>query len=261
MNTDCTDASSQGPESADTAFQAHRYALAQPEQGKTAMDAALRTSKISAIFARISIGVSGMIGVIWSIFTYLFPDPAVLGLSIDFINWKTLVIIVGTGMVISGFCIAFLARKLPSILKLSVWLALSLFLCAVFFKLGGEYAKPSVDFARGQTLFTENESANLFGKRSETVDNVSMELLGCDQNGQSPICMLELTNKSTDRDFRFLNPISLFEETGGALGLSQLRVGDAKYDRWDSFQLIRNVPTRVTLIFEAAKGRVSSHLL
>ncbi|MFH7365672.1 hypothetical protein RA275_29885, partial [Pseudomonas syringae pv. tagetis] len=76
-----------------------------------------------------------------------------------------------------------------------------------FFKLGGEYAKPSVDFAPGQTLFTENESPNLFGKRSETVDNVSMDLLGCDQNGQSTTCMQELTNKSSDRDFRFLNPI------------------------------------------------------
>ncbi|KAA8716100.1 hypothetical protein [Pseudomonas cannabina] len=220
------------------------------------MDAAPRTSKISAIFAKISLGISGMIGVIWSIFTYLFPDPAVLGLSVDFINWKTLIIIVGTVMVFSGLGIAILARKLPSVLILGVWLGLALFLCAVFFRLGGEYAKPSVEFARSQTLFTENESANLFGKSSETVDNVSMELLGGDQNGQSPTCTLELTNKSADRDFRFLNPISLFEETGGALGLSQLRVGDAKYDRWDSFQLIRNVPTRVTLIFEAAKGRV-----
>ncbi len=77
------------------------------------MDAAPRTSKISAIFAKISLGISGMIGAIWSIFTYLFPDPAVLGLSIDFINWKTLVIIVGTGMVISGLYIAIMARKLP----------------------------------------------------------------------------------------------------------------------------------------------------
>ncbi len=40
------------------------------------------------------------------------------------------------------------------------------------------------------------------------------------------------------------------------LGLSQLRVGDAKFDRWDNFQLIRNVPTRVTMTFEAAKGKV-----
>ncbi|GAO96189.1 hypothetical protein PSA5_25745 [Pseudomonas syringae pv. actinidiae] len=159
-------------------------------------------------------------------------------------------------MMLCGLYIAILARKLPSVLKLGVWLGLALFLCAVFFKLGGEYAKPSVDFARSQTLFTENDNANIFGKRSENVDNLDIELLGCDQNGQSPTCTLELTNKSADRDFRFVNPISLFEETGGALGLSQMRVGDAKYDRWDNFQLIRNVPTRVTMTFEAAKGKV-----
>ncbi|SHM70315.1 hypothetical protein SAMN05216593_102451 [Pseudomonas asturiensis] len=214
------------------------------------------TSRISAIFAKISVGIGGMIGVLWSIFTYLFPDPGALGLSVDFINWKTLITLVASLTLCAGLGIAIVARKLPGVLKLSVWLALALMLCAVFFKLGGEYAKPSVEFARSQKLFVENDNANVFGKRAETVDKLSLELLDCDQNGQSPTCTMELVNKSADRDFRFLNPISLFDETGGALSLTQLRVGDAKYDRWDSFQLIRNVPTRVTLIFEAAKGRV-----
>ncbi|RML55090.1 hypothetical protein ALQ93_100325 [Pseudomonas syringae pv. pisi] len=256
MNTDCTHASSQGSHPSIPLLKRIGMHSRNPNKAKTAMDAAPRTSKISAILVKISAGIVWMIGVIWSIFTYLFPDPTILGLSVDFINWKTLIIIVSTVMLFSGLGIAILARKLPSLLKLGVWMALSLFLCAVFFKLGGEYAKPSVEFARSQKLFTENDNANMFGKRSENIDNLSIELLDCDQNGQSPTCTLELINKSADRDFRFLNPISLFEETGGALGLSQLRVGDAKFDRWDSFQLIRNVPTRVTLIFEATKGRV-----
>ncbi len=77
------------------------------------MDAAPRTSKISAILVKISAGIVWMIGVIWSIFTYLFPDPTILGLSVDFINWKTLIIIVSTVMLFSGLGIAILARKLP----------------------------------------------------------------------------------------------------------------------------------------------------
>lgn len=134
------------------------------------MDAAPRTSKFYAILAKISISVTGMIGAMWSIFTYFFPDPAVLGLRVDFINWKTLIIIVSTAMMLCGLYIAILARKLPSVLKLGVWLGLALFLCAVFFKLGGEYAKPSVDFARSQTLFTENDNATYsetFRKRGQ----------------------------------------------------------------------------------------------
>jgi len=220
------------------------------------MDAAPPNSKISAIFTKISAGIVSMLGILWGIFTYLFPDPSVFGLNVDFINWKTLIAIVSTLTLLGALGIAILARKLPAILKIIVWFSLSLILCAVFFRLGAEYAKPSVDFARSQKLFVENDGTNVFGKRAETVDNLSIELLDCDQNGQSPTCTLELINKSADRDFRFLNPISLFEETGGALSLSQMRVGDAKFDRWDSFQLIRNVPTRVTLIFEATKGRV-----
>ncbi|MBA1231807.1 hypothetical protein G7013_19350 [Pseudomonas viridiflava] len=212
--------------------------------------------KISAIFARISLGIGGMIGALWSIFTYLFPDPSVLGLNVDSINWQTLITIVASMTLCGGLVIAIMARKLPGFLKLGVWLLLALILCGVFFKLGGEYAKPSVEFARSQKLFVENDNANVFGKRAETVDNLTLELLECDQNGQAPTCTLELVNKSPDRDFRFLNPVSLFDETGGALNMVQMRVGDAKFDRWDSFQLIRNVPTRLTLTFEAAKGRL-----
>ncbi|MFH7489505.1 hypothetical protein RA273_28515, partial [Pseudomonas syringae pv. tagetis] len=82
---------------------------------------------------------------------------------------------VSTVMEKSGLYIANIARKLPSPVKLGVWLALALFLCAVFFKLGGDYAKPSVDFARGLPLCTEKERAKLFGTRSEPVVDGSME--------------------------------------------------------------------------------------
>lgn len=222
------------------------------------MDAAPPRNKVSTIFTKISAGIGGMLGVLWGLFTYLFPDPSVFGLNVEFVNWKTLIAVVSVLTLLAALGICILAAKLPNVLKLGVWLSLTLILCAVFFKLGGEYAKPSFEFARAQKLTVENAGSNVFGKRTETIDDVRIELLDCDQNGQSPTCTMELLNKGADREFRFLNPLSLFEETGGALSLIQLRVGDAKYDRWDNFQLIRNVPTRVTLTFEAAKGRVKT---
>ncbi|KFE54181.1 hypothetical protein [Pseudomonas syringae] len=221
------------------------------------MDAAvIPRSKTSMLFTKISAGVGSLLGVLWGLFTYVFPDPSVFGINLEFLNWRTMIALVSVVTFLIAFWIAFLANKLPRPLKYTVWLLLSLMLCGVFFKLGSEYAKPSFEFARGQKLIQENDSSNVFGKRVETVDDVRIELQECEQNGQAPTCTLVLTNNTSDRNFRLVSPSSLFEEAGGALNLAQLRVGDAKFDRWDSFQLIRNVPTRLTLIFEATKARV-----
>lgn len=222
------------------------------------MDAAPQSNKLSMIFTKITAGIGSLLGILWGIFTYVFPDPSVFGFSVEFLNWRTMIAVVAALTLVGALCIAILARKLPYLLKRSVWLMLAVMLCGVFFKLGSEYARPSFDFARSQKVILENSNANVFGKRVETVDNVRIELLDCEQNGQAPTCTIVLTNNNSDRDFRLNSPTSLFEETGGALNLTQLRVGDAKYDRWDSFQLIRNVPTRLTLIFEAARGRVKA---
>ncbi|MET0950502.1 MAG: hypothetical protein ABWY17_18670 [Pseudomonas sp.] len=222
------------------------------------MDAAAKSNKLSTIFTKLTAGIGSLLGILWGIFTYVFPDPSVFGFGIEFLNWRTMIAVVAALTLLGAFCIIVLARKLPDLLKHSVWLLLALMLCGVFFKLGSEYAKPSFDFARSQKVILENSNANVFGKRVETVDNVRIELLDCEQNGQAPTCSIVLTNNNSDRDFRLASPTSLFEETGGALNLAQLRVGDAKYDRWDSFQLIRNVPTRLTLIFETTRGRVKA---
>ncbi|WP_349969334.1 hypothetical protein [Pseudomonas caspiana] len=221
------------------------------------MDAATPPrSKPSILFTKIGAGISSLLGTLWGLFTYVFPDPSVFGFSLEFLNWQTMISVVCVATFLIAFWIAFLADKLPRALKYTVWLLLSLMLCGVFFKLGGEYAKPSFEFARNQKLMQVNDNANVFGKRVETVDNVRIELLECEQNGQAPACTLMLTNNNSDRNFRLVSPSSLFEEAGGALNLAQLRVGDAKFDRWDSFQLIRNVPTRLTLIFEATRAQV-----
>ena len=52
-----------------------------------------------------------MIGVLWSIFTYLFPDPSVLGLNVDSINWQTLITVVASMTLCGGLGIAIISTS------------------------------------------------------------------------------------------------------------------------------------------------------
>jgi hypothetical protein len=222
------------------------------------MDAVLPKNTLTRIMAKIMAGFTSLLGILWGLITYVFPDPRVFGFNLEFLNWKTIIIVFSVGAFMLALWTGWQVRRLPEALKGLILIILAVVLSGVFFKLGGEYAKPSFEFAKAQKLFTENGSTNLFGKRVETVDDVRIELLECEQNGPSPTCILELTNSKPDRDFRLTSNTSIFEEAGGALNLYQLRVGDSKFDKWDAFQLIRNVPTRLTLIFEAARSRVKT---
>ena len=57
---------------------------------------------------------------------------------------------------------------------------------------------------------------------------------------------------------RDLKQSTLFEKTGGSLDVEQLQVGQSKTDQWNSFPLVRNVPTRITLVFQPVRGKLDS---
>lgn len=212
-------------------------------------------SKVTSALTRVMAGLSVLLGAMWALITYVFPDPSVFGFG--FVNWKNLVLLVSVFTFFSVLSIGWQARRLPETLKGLFQLILASALAAGFFILGGEYAKPSFEFAKAQAKIVENEGSNLLGKRVEALDNVRIELLGCENIGQLPSCTVELTNVDIDREFRFATETSLFDQTGGVLGLESMRIGQAKGDKWSSFPLIRNVPTRVTLIFQAAHNKLS----
>lgn len=213
-----------------------------------------RNSKIASFIARAMTGLGILLGVMWALITYVVPDPSVFGFS--FINWRNVVLLVSTFTFLGAVSVGWQSRNLPTMLRGTLQFLLISGLSLIFFILGTEYAKPSFEFAKVQSKIVENEGANLLGKRMEVLDNVRLELVSCENIGRLPTCTFELTNLDVDRDFQFHSSTRLFDETGGPLQPSTLRVGQVE-DSWMRLQLIRNVPTRVTLVFQQANNKLS----
>ncbi len=213
------------------------------------------SSRITSMLARAMAGLSILLGAMWALITYAVPDPSVFGFS--FINWRNVVLLVSTFSFLGAISIGWQIRNLPPVLRGVLQFFLVAGLSAIFFILGTEYAKPSFEFAKVQSKIVENEGSNLLGKRMEVLDNIRFELIGCENIGRLPSCSFDLTNLNVDREFRFEGSTQLFDEAGGALNFESLRVSQKDGDRWMAFQMIRNVPTRVTLTFQQTNNKLT----
>lgn len=210
--------------------------------------------KVPVLIARGMAGLGVVLSLIWALITYFVPDPSVLGFS--FISWKNVVLLVSTFLFLGAVSIAWQIRNLTPILRGLLQFLMISGLSFGFFILGTEYAKPSFEFAKLQSRVVENEGRNILGKRMEVLDNIRIELDGCENIGRLPTCTFELTNLNVDRSFRFDSGI-LFDESGGPLKLESIRVGQVEGSYWQQTQLIRNVPTRATLIFQQSNNKLS----
>ncbi|WDG50481.1 hypothetical protein [Pseudomonas chlororaphis] len=214
-----------------------------------------RTQRITSLITRGMAGIGVVLSALWALITYAIPDPSVFGFS--FINWKNVVLLVGTFLLLGALSIAWQIRNLSSMLRGILQFCMICGLSFSFFILGTEYAKPSFEFAKLQAKIVENEGSSLLGKRMEVLDNVRIELEGCENIGRLPTCTFELTNLNVDRDFRFDENTQLFDESGGPLKLQSVRVGQVEDRYWLRFQLVRNVPTRATLTFQQSNSKLS----
>ncbi|WP_273823353.1 MULTISPECIES: hypothetical protein [Pseudomonas] len=214
-----------------------------------------RTQKLASLITRAVAGLSVILAALWALITYVVPDPSVFGFS--FISWKNVVLLVSTFIYLGSLSLAWQIRNRRPLLRGIFQFCLISVLSFGFFILGTEYAKPSFEFAKVQSKVVENDSSNLLGKRLEVIDNVRFELEGCENIGRLPTCTFELTNLNVDRQFRFSSDTRLFDEIGGPLRFESLRVGQSEGSTWQAFQLIRNVPTRVTLVFQQSSSKLS----
>jgi hypothetical protein len=200
-------------------------------------------------------GLGVLLGAMWALITYAVPDPSVFGFS--FISWKNVVLLVSTFMFLGAVSIGWQIRNFTPLLRGSLQFLIIAGMSFGFFILGTEYAKPSFEFAKLQAKIVENEGSNLLGKRMEVLDNVRIELDGCENIGRLPTCTFELTNLNVDRSFRFDESTRLFDASGGSLKFESIRVGQVEDRPWARFQLIRNLPTRVTLNFQQSNDKLT----
>ncbi|MBX8501698.1 hypothetical protein K5D56_12720 [Pseudomonas cichorii] len=214
-----------------------------------------RTQKITSWIAKGMTGIGVVLGVMWTLITYAIPDPSVLGFS--FISWKNVVLLVSTFLFLGVVSIGWQIRNLMPVFRGLLQFFMVAVLSFGFFTLGTEYAKPSFEFAKLQSKIVENDGSNLLGKRMEVLDNVRIELDGCESIGRFPNCTFVLTNLNVDRFFRFDGSTRLFDESGGPLNPEKIRVGQVEDTYRLQFQLIRNVPTRVTLAFQQSSDKLN----
>ena len=213
-----------------------------------------RTNQITSLAARIMTGLGVVLGGMWAIITYLVPDPSVFGFG--FINWRNIVLLVSVFTVLGALSLCWQIRNLPKMLHGATLTLLIAGLSFIFFILGTEYAKPTFEFAKVQSMVVENDGNNLLGKRMDVVDSVRVELVGCENIGRYPNCTFTLTNLEMDRDFRFESASRFFDESGAPVSIKELRVGQQPVSYWNSVQILRNVPTTVILVFQETDRKV-----
>ncbi|MDM8348281.1 hypothetical protein P8H27_05155 [Pseudomonas sp. sp1636] len=200
-------------------------------------------------------GLSSVIGICWAIITYVFPDPSVFGLGV--VNWKNFLSFFAAFVFMMAMMIAMVAWRLPTIPRRMVNFTLAAGLSAGFFVIGMEYAKPSFEFAKAQERIVENDSPTLFGKRMEMVDSVRISLVNCNFIAQTPSCVFEFNSTNKDREVQVRSVSAVFEPDGNNLRLEKTLVGNEEL-KYGSIELVRNLNTKVTLIFKQTRNDLST---
>lgn len=214
-----------------------------------------QSKRFATLVARAMTGLSVILGGMWAVITYVFPDPSIFGFN--FINWKNLVLFISSFIFLGVLSIGWQIRNVRPGLRGALNVFLTAGLCFSFFMLGSEYAKPSFEFAKIQAKVIENDGSNLLGKRMETLDSIRFELDSCESIGRVPTCSFKLTSLNADRTFHFSSDTSLFDESGAELAISSVRAGQIEKGPWNEFQIIKNVPTQVVLTFKEARTKLT----
>ncbi|WP_343574910.1 hypothetical protein [Pseudomonas sp.] len=218
------------------------------------MDATLQNTP-AKLLAWLTGALSTVIGLCWAVITYVFPDPTVFGLGV--VNWKNFLSFFAAFVFMGAVLLSIMTWRLPTFLRRIVNLVLAACLSAGFFVIGMEYAKPSFEFAREQDRIIENDSPTLLGKRMEMVDNVRINLSGCNFVAQTPSCVFEFTSTNKDREINVRGVSAVFEQDGNNLRLEKTLVGNTEL-KYGSIELVRNLTTKVTLIFQPTRNDLST---
>lgn len=89
------------------------------------------------------------------------------------------------------------------------------------------------------------------------VDNVRISLLNCNFIAQTPSCVFEFNSTNKDREVHVRTVSAVFEPDGNNLRLEKTLVGNEEL-KSGSIELVRNLNTKVTLIFKQTRNDLST---
>jgi hypothetical protein len=198
---------------------------------------------------------TSFIAVAWAVFTYVIPDPSVLGF--DAINWKNILIILLVVICVGWIFIYVFALKLPVILRHSSIVFVYLLTAVSFFWIGTKYEDPLFGASEKEAVYVYNDSATILGKRIETIDNISIQLVECQKAIGKIICKLDFVNNSIDRDISFRSETRAFDDSSNEIDLESVVIGSSNISTWDGFSLPKGIKTSVIIAFKLVNNSSS----
>lgn len=191
---------------------------------------------------------STLLAFMWTLFTYIIPDPTVLGL--EWLNWQSTVVGMSVLVVVVWLLLYGWLQRFHAVVKHSL-LPLSFITVAfLLFQLGFNLNNPLFQQNYKKPVYKENTSPTLLGKRVTQLKQLSVEFLGCHKEISQLACQLALLNQNEDQDFAFNYKTKAFDNSSNELELKSLLVGNKKINANQSFDLSKGVKRSVTLIFD-----------
>lgn len=198
---------------------------------------------------RWSFGVlTSLLGAGWGVFTYIVPDPSILGM--EAVNWKNTLLFASSLVAMIWVLIYFSLQKIPSFLRHSSIIILYSLTAFSFFWVGTKYQDPLFGSSEQEAIYAYNDSATILGKRIETIENVSIQLKGCQKVMGKIVCRLDLLNKNADRDLSLSGETRAFDDASNEMELDSLAIGSSNVSTYKTFVLPKGVKTTVIIAFK-----------
>ena len=192
--------------------------------------------------------LTSLLGAGWAVFTYVVPDPSVLGM--EAINWKNVLLFTSSLVAISWVVVYFFLQKLPSVIRHLSILILYSVTAFSFFWVGTKYQDPLFGSSEQEAVYAYNDSTTILGKRIETIENISIQLRGCQKVMGKIACKLDLLNNNTDRDVSFSGDTRAFDDVSNEMELDSLVIGSSNVSTYKTFALPKGVKTTVMIAFK-----------
>jgi len=190
---------------------------------------------------------TSFIAVAWAIFTYVIPDPSVLGF--DAINWKNILLLLLACICLGWIFIYAFALKLPALLRHSSIVFVYILTAASFFWIGMKYEDPLFGVSEEEAVYAYNDSSTILGKRIEKIDNISIQLVECQKAIGKILCKLDFINNGADRDISFRSETRAFDDASNEISLDSVVVGSSNISTWHEFALPKGIKTSVIIAF------------